>query len=117
MAHRYATFVEEGCRRLSQREVKSLVWRKSCGHCWYCGVIVDPFEDFVVDHFVSRARGGGDELTNLVPSCRWCNSAKGARTIEGFRQRLMEMHLEDFPDDAGARPEVFHFEMEEGWKR
>jgi 5-methylcytosine-specific restriction endonuclease McrA len=84
------------------------VWAKGNGRCWYCGVGVElpppwterqyyvgqhgvllygiPLETrMYIDHFHSQANGGGDDLSNLVPACRSCNSGKGARDVEVFR--------------------------------
>jgi 5-methylcytosine-specific restriction endonuclease McrA len=67
------------------REIRSAVWSKSDGLCWYCGCDLDPFLTFQVDHLHPVSRGGGNDLHNLVPACRSCNSAKHARTIDEFR--------------------------------
>ena len=43
--------------------------------CWLCG---QPGAD-TADHVVPRSRGGGNELDNLRPAHRRCNSARGNR--------------------------------------
>lgn len=45
--------------------------------CAYCG----SGENLSLDHVVPRARGGGDEPSNLRTACRSCNSSKGARDL------------------------------------
>lgn len=45
------------------------------GRCVYC---LAPSE--VKDHVIPYARGGDDDLHNLVPACVVCNLAKGDRT-------------------------------------
>lgn len=67
------------------RDERAMVWRKSGGRCWYCGVQTQPFENFCVDHFTPVADNGTNDLTNLVPSCHDCNAAKAAKHIESFR--------------------------------
>jgi len=62
---------------LSQAQRK-LVWEKSGGRCWYCGVTLTPW-NFHVDHYMPRSKGGGDDLENLVPACRNCNLEKKDR--------------------------------------
>ena len=47
------------------------------GNCFYCGKHV-AWETKHIDHYVPRARGGGDEPENLRLSCRGCNLAKGS---------------------------------------
>lgn len=68
------------------------VCRKTRGRCYYCGwkqaTVVRPGEGLTVDHLVPRCRGGGDEMENLVPACRTCNSIKGKRTIEEARHNF-----------------------------
>ena len=39
-----------------------------------------------VDHFVPKDAGGQNELENLVPSCRSCNSKKKNRTLGHLRE-------------------------------
>ncbi len=67
---------------------------KGCGvpSCWYCGGCPDA-----EDHQQPRSRGGSDDPSNIVDSCTTCNSAKGPKTLEEFRQtvaRLNDMDLE-----------------------
>jgi hypothetical protein len=38
-----------------------------------------------IDHKIPTARGGNDDIDNLVPACRACNSARCAGTIEDLR--------------------------------
>ena len=71
-------------------DVRAQVWAKTNGHCWYCGKLMNPWDDFTVDHMDPRKQGGGDELPNLIPACKSCNSSKHAKTIEEFRVYLQE---------------------------
>ena len=43
-------------------------------HCVYCG---GSYEH--LDHFIPLSKGGGHELTNLVPACANCNQVKNDR--------------------------------------
>ena len=43
--------------------------------CASCGTD----EDITIDHILPRVRGGSDEVSNLQPMCRKCNSHKGTR--------------------------------------
>ena len=50
------------------------------GHdCYICGEWADA-----VDHVISRKRGGSDDLSNLSPICRACNSRKGSKEYAVF---------------------------------
>ena len=51
--------------------------------CVYCGFKPSAEDEpLTLDHVMPRSRGGSDEVENLVPACRSCNSSKGARTPE-----------------------------------
>lgn len=48
--------------------------------CFYCGADASH-----VDHKTPRARGGTNDIENLVPACASCNIAKGMMTVEEWR--------------------------------
>lgn len=48
--------------------------------CFYCG----GAKKLTVDHNVPLARGGTDNIGNILPACRSCNSKKNARTALEF---------------------------------
>lgn len=49
-------------------------------HCHYCGSLAP----LTVDHIKPRAKGGRDEVSNYVPACFSCNTAKGKRPYDVF---------------------------------
>lgn len=49
--------------------------------CFYCDDKLDA-KFWQLDHFHARARGGKNISTNIVPTCRWCNTMK--RELDGF---------------------------------
>jgi 5-methylcytosine-specific restriction endonuclease McrA len=67
---------------------KCIIWEKSNGHCWYCGLQLTPWKNFSIDHFEPTSKGGTDDINNLVPSCSSCNSAKNNTPIDNFRKIL-----------------------------
>ena len=79
-------------------ETRTIVWNKSHGFCWYCGIEMHPFTNFHVDHVWPVADGGSNQIDNLVPCCKPCNSRKATRPAE---------YLRDFMADG-----VFWFERE-----
>jgi hypothetical protein len=64
------------------------VWKKSFGHCWYCGLELG--ESLHIDHMVAVSLGGTNEIDNLFPSCKRCNTRKHTMSLESFR-RFMSM--------------------------
>ena len=72
-----------------QTEIRAQVWAKTNGQCWYCGKLMNPWNDFTVDHMDPRKNGGGDELANLGPACQRCNSRKNAKNVEEYRGYLV----------------------------
>lgn len=51
--------------------------------CHYCKAAVKP-KSFTVDHLIPFAKGGTENLSNLVACCRSCNSKKGAKDYGDF---------------------------------
>ena len=57
------------------------IFKKKGSICYYCGE-----EAETLDHFIPRIKGGSNNDSNLIPSCRRCNFIKQARTLEHFRE-------------------------------
>lgn len=55
--------------------------------CAYCGRSDIPL---TVDHVIPKARGGEDSWENLVCACTKCNNAKGDRTPEEAKMKLLQ---------------------------
>ena len=55
--------------------------------CVYCGTKLQQPEDRTVDHVVPIADGGTDRKSNLVISCRACNTVKSDMSAEEFMYR------------------------------
>ncbi len=78
-----------------------------CHHdrCFYCGSKrVDAF-----DHMQPRSRGGSNHPSNLVPVCRRCNSQKGSKTLEEYRETMRIEHGKEYPALINDRY-TFHHE-------
>ncbi len=71
------------------KTLRGLISKKSGGLCWYCGQILS---EVTIDHFIPN---GSDEIDNLVPACRPCNSAKSDYDIEGFRRVMSHSPFTD----------------------
>lgn len=76
------------------------------GTCSKCNVRLSPRDglpsSFHIDHVVPYSRGGGDDLTNLQPLCRTCNTSKGNRSSHDYRPShvreryaVKSAHIED----------------------
>lgn len=66
------------------------VFMKSFYHCAYCGKILEDVDDLTIDHKHPKAKGGTDDMDNLVGCCKSCNQMKADRTVSEFRKRLIE---------------------------
>lgn len=83
------------------RRVRVAVHERDDYTCQGCGVRATPPPNYdgsravelsrymwlVVDHNLSTARGGGDELDNLQTLCKTCNGSKGAQTMDEWLGR------------------------------
>ena len=56
------------------------VLRRDANTCYYCG----SDNATHVDHIIPKAKGGGDEMHNLVAACATCNQAKGVKSQGAF---------------------------------
>ncbi len=66
------------------------VYSKTNGHCGYCGVPVEPFGEWQIDHMIPSKQGGNNDVNNLIASCRTCNQKKKAKDPEQFRAWILE---------------------------
>lgn len=46
--------------------------------CFYCGSGLD-LDTVTEDHVIALSRGGSDDISNIVPSCKVCNFKKGIK--------------------------------------
>lgn len=74
-------------RKVLSAELKSAIWEKSQGRCWYCGKQCNPFTDMHIDHVRARSKGGTDTLDNLVIACVRCNIDKRDLYVYEFRRK------------------------------
>jgi 5-methylcytosine-specific restriction endonuclease McrA len=69
--------------------------RRTENYCAYCGKQLLTYEgamlcDFVSDHMIPKCQGGKDSQDNLINCCPRCNSSKGGKNVEQFRESLKE---------------------------
>ncbi len=68
-------------RKPLSKSVRFEVFKRDSFTCQYCGRTA-PDVILEVDHIVPVAKGGTDEILNLVTSCRECNRGKSAKTLD-----------------------------------
>lgn len=56
--------------------------------CYYCKSKT-PYEDITRDHFLPKSTGN-TLINNKIFACRKCNSLKGDKTVDQFREYIIE---------------------------
>jgi hypothetical protein len=75
-------------RRAKRREpIRIALWLDNPS-CRYCCVPLRSWKDAVLDHALPASRGGCDGRANAILSCKFCDRAKGDRTIEEWKAAL-----------------------------
>lgn len=87
------------------KEQQSEIWQKTNGRCCYCGTILNVFEKrgFTYEHIKAQVKGGSNETDNLMLACKSCNSSKGKKDVEEYREYLRRKH--------GYPKWVFYYEV------
>lgn len=64
-----------------------LVQSKTNSKCAYCGIDLLSLDNFnsTIDHIIPKSKGGRENIDNLLPCCRTCNTSKGKKSIEQYR--------------------------------
>jgi len=68
------------------KSVRFEIFARDAFTCQYCGRR-PPEVVLELDHIHPRAKGGSDDLTNLITSCRDCNGGKSAKVISTIAPR------------------------------
>ena len=76
-------------RKALSKKTRFEVFKRDGFICQYCGSH-PPKAILHVDHIVPVAKGGGNEMDNLVTSCDQCNSGKGAIPLSSVPMSLRE---------------------------
>ncbi len=70
---------------------RKTVYNKYNGRCAYSGTLLE--DDWQVDHLKPRARGGTNDISNLMPTQKLVNHYKRGRSIKLFKEwYLMGLH-------------------------
>jgi len=82
-------------------------------HCFYCRCVLTKAQR-TLDHMIPRARGGTNNFSNIVISCRPCNNAKAELTVFEFVEFVslcggIEEVKKNYGKGAGGdRLELYH---------
>lgn len=70
---------------LERKKLHEGLWHRcTVRECHYCGAGITR-QTATLDHKKARTRGGSDDRSNLVLSCKPCNSEKGSGDYEAFK--------------------------------
>jgi 5-methylcytosine-specific restriction endonuclease McrA len=71
---------------VTEHEIRSLVnyYESTCAYCLHRKATQ-------IDHIVPLAKGGANEIENLVPSCGTCNARKNSRSLEDHVERELAL--------------------------
>lgn len=67
-------------RKALTKKIRFEVFKRDKFTCQYCG---QPAPDVIleIDHIIPVAKGGDNEITNLITSCKACNAGKKHREL------------------------------------
>lgn len=78
-------------RAFSDRE-RMAAYNRCKGRCGICGRFV-PYDESVIDHIISLAKGGTNAMENLQCAHSWCNYVKRCDSIEELTRKLVGIVL------------------------
>lgn len=82
-------------RKTLTKKIRFEVFKRDKFTCQYCGKSA-PDVILHIDHIVPVAKGGDNDITNLVTSCQGCNSGKKDRSLDDdsvLKKQKNEMDL------------------------
>lgn len=68
-------------------ETREFIYKKTDCRCGICGKKV-KYKDFTVDHIMPLDRGGTNNVDNLQPTCKQCNTLKANSTDKEFMRSI-----------------------------
>ena len=69
---------------------RELLWLNSGKVCYWCGratrlVDGDSADQATIDHVIPRYKGGSNDISNTVSSCRGCNARRNTEDMKGLK--------------------------------
>lgn len=80
-----------GKKRYTKEERKRLLEEFDC-KCAYCGCDLN-LRTMQLDHIIPLERNGKEELSNIFPVCKDCNTYKGLQTYNDFKASVARIPL------------------------
>lgn len=64
------------------------IWEELQGRCAYCGISIflDMEKDVTIEHIIPITRGGTGDLSNITLVCLSCNTSKGDKLYDEWKQ-------------------------------
>jgi HNH endonuclease len=83
----------------ASRKLRLRIFERDEWRCWFCGVRTeladvsspDGITHATLEHLIPKTRAGLNHESNLVTSCKRCNSQKKNRTVEEYRIYLRSL--------------------------
>lgn len=73
-------------------EERKKIYRKTNGHCYICGEVVD-FDSFEIEHRIPLKKGGSNNFDNLFPSCHCCNTMKNSIYPQELLEKVTQIFM------------------------
>jgi len=89
-------------RKTLSKKVRFEVFKRDLFKCQYCGNH-PPDVVLNVDHIMPVAKGGSDDMDNLITSCEACNSGKSANLLTSVPRSLKDKAMEVAEKEAQYR--------------
>ena len=103
----FGPYNDQPKKKTIPKAVKVTVWTKYIGanvaegKCYVCKRTIH-ITDFDLGHNKAVAKGGKNNITNLRPICRTCNTSMGTQTIETFKAKYFSKPKPDLKQSLGT---------------
>jgi len=75
-------------RKVFSKEQRAIILKRTDYRCYSCGLKMSLEDDWWVEHILPHSHDGSNDIENLLPSCRLCNSARSNFKPETIRKIL-----------------------------